>query len=264
MWPSRDGYDATVFSESQQWYDLVYDAQGKDYLEEAERLRLILMGHGISAPVLGRRPRWLDVACGTGRHLVHLPECERVGVDLDPAMLDVARRRCPTVEFEVLDMKSLSPWDATDIPSLAVDARFEVVTCLFSAIAYMEDLEELGIAIRGMASRLSPGGLLLVEPFLTPDMVVEGHLSMNVIDRDDLKLVRMDVPRVEGRRLDLEFHYLAATPAGVDHRIEPHRITLFTCDEIGNAFRAAGLTWEYDSDGLSGRGLHLGTKSSQG
>ena len=249
-----------MFSESQQWYDLVYDAQGKDYLEEAERLRLIFMGHGISTQIQGRRPRWLDVACGTGRHLVHLPEFERVGVDLDPMMLDVARRRCPTAAFEVVDMKSLSPWDCSDIPSLGVDARFEAVTCLFSAIAYMEDLEELAAAVNGMAERLSPGGLLLVEPFLTPDMVVEGHLSMNVIDRKDLKLVRMDVPRIDGRRLELEFHYLAATTGGVEHRIEPHRITLFTIDEIGDAFRAAGLAWEYDADGLSGRGLHVGTK----
>ena len=228
-----------MFSQSQQWYDLVYDAQGKDYLEEAERLRLLFMGHGFSTQILGRRPRWLDVACGTARHLVHLPEFERVGVDLDPAMIDVARLRCPTVTFEVLDMKSLSPWDSSEIASLGPDARFEIVTCLFSAIAYMEDPAALAIAVKGMAERLAPGGLLLVEPFLSPDMVVEGRLSMNVIDRPDLKLVRMDVPRVDGRRLELEFHYLAATAAGVEHRMEPHRITLFTIDEIGDAFRAA-------------------------
>ena len=251
-----------MFSQSQQWYDLVYDAQGKDYLEEAERLRLILMGHGISTQILGRRPRWLDVACGTGRHLVHLPEFDRVGVDLDPAMLDVARLRCPTVAFEVVDMRSLSPWDSADVPSLGAEGRFEVVTCLFSAIAYMRDPDELATAVKGMAGRLAPGGLLLIEPFLTPDMVVEGRPWMNVIDRPDLKLVRMDVPRVDGRRLDLEFHYLAATPEGVDHRIEPHRITLFTIDEIGEAFRSAGLAWQYDPEGLSGRGLHVGTKSS--
>ena len=249
-----------MFSKSQDWYDLVYDAQGKDYLEEARWLRLIFEGHGISTEILGRRPSWLDVACGTGRHLLHLPEFDRLGIDLDPAMLDVARKRCPCVAFQVGDMRSLHRSASPSLPAARPDGRFDVVTCLFSAIAYMSDLEELELAIASMADRVVEGGLLLVEPFLTPEVVVEGRPGLNIVDHDDVKLVRMDVPRVDGRRLELEFHYLVADVSGVEHRVEPHRITLFTIDEIGDAFRSAGLSWEYDAEGLSGRGLHLGTK----
>ena len=35
-----------MFHASQHWYDLVYDAQGKDYAAEAGRIREILAGQG--------------------------------------------------------------------------------------------------------------------------------------------------------------------------------------------------------------------------
>lgn len=253
-----------MFSKSQDWYDLVYDAQGKDYLEEARRLRLIFEGHGISTEVLGRRPAWLDVACGTGRHLLHLPEFDRLGIDLDPGMLDVARHRCPCVDFQVGDMRSLSRSEAASLPASRPDGRFDVVTCLFSAIAYMKDLEELEVAIASMADRVAEGGLLLVEPFLTPDVVVAGRPGLNVVDHEGVKLVRMDVPRIDGRRLELEFHYLVADASGVEHRVEPHVITIFTVDEIGRAFSKAGLDWRFEPGGDWPRGLHLGTKPRGG
>ncbi len=249
-----------MFTESHSWYDPVYEAQGKDYAAESAKLRTLFESHGRTAPVLGRRPRWMDVACGTGRHLEHLPDHDRMGVDLDPGMLELARRRCPGVDFEVADMRHLGRDDPRSPSSLGPGIRFDIVTCLFSAIAYMRDIDELDRSIASMSDRLLDGGMLLVEPFLTPEAVVEGRPWMTVIDRDDLKLARMDVPRLDGRRLDLEFHYLIATSEGVEHRIEPHRITVFTIDEIGDAFRRAGLEWEHQPVGLSGRGLHLGIR----
>ncbi|MCP4833749.1 MAG: class I SAM-dependent methyltransferase [Phycisphaera sp.] len=253
-----------MFSKSQDWYDLVYDAQGKDYLEEARRLRLVFEGHGISTEILGRRPSWLDVACGTGRHLLHLPEFDRLGIDLDPGMLDVARKRCPCVAFQVGDMRSLHRSGSSSLPAARPDGRFDVVTCLFSAIAYMRDLGELELAIASMADRVADGGLLLVEPFLTPEVVVEGRPGLNIVDRDDVKLVRMDVPRVDGRRLELEFHYLVADASGVEHRVEPHVVTTFTVAEIGAAIAKTGLDWRFESGGGWPRGLHLGTKPRDG
>ena len=59
---------SNTFSVSQDWYDLIYEAQGKDYAYEVRRLRDVLRCLGIDAATLGRRPRMLDVACGTGQH----------------------------------------------------------------------------------------------------------------------------------------------------------------------------------------------------
>src|SRR5262245_14866436 len=108
-----------MFERSADLYDPFYDALGKDYPAEA-RVALRL-----ARRATGRRPQsLLDVACGTGRHLetfaARVPRC--VGADLDPAMLTIARRRCPGVRFAQADMATL-----------ALGQCFDVVVCLFSA-----------------------------------------------------------------------------------------------------------------------------------
>jgi ubiquinone/menaquinone biosynthesis C-methylase UbiE len=47
-------------------YDLIYEAQGKDYPAEAIGLRAVIETRRLGARSV------LDVACGTGAHLVHL------------------------------------------------------------------------------------------------------------------------------------------------------------------------------------------------
>ncbi len=247
-----------MFRKSQHWYDLVYEAQGKNYVEEARTLERIFAGRGISADVLGRRPRWLDVACGTAHHLSHLPDFERVGTDLDPGMLELARERCPNVVFVEADMRHSAIHEGREH---RVPSSFDVVTCLFSAIAYMPDEAALGEAVRAMAGHLAPGGLLLVEPFLAPTDVRPNRPWMTVVDRPEIKIARMDVPQVVGRVLHLEFQYLVSTAEGVLHEIERHEIGLFTVEEIGVAFEKAGLEWAFDETGLDPRrGLHLGRR----
>ena len=98
-----------TFSVSQTWYDLIYEAQGKDYADEVRRLRSLLHDRGIDATALGRPPRMLDVACGTGQHLARLDDFERVGVDVDPSMLEIASHRCPDATLVEGDMRTLDP-----------------------------------------------------------------------------------------------------------------------------------------------------------
>ena len=142
-----------------------------------------------------------------------------------------------------------------------VPSSFDVVTCLFSAIAYMLDEGALTEAVRAMAGHLAPGGLLLIEPFLAPSEVRPNRPWMTVVDRPEIKIARMDVPEVAGRVLNLEFQYLVSTSEGVIHEIERHEVGLFTAEEIGDAFEKAGLEWTFDRTGLDPRrGLHLGRR----
>src|SRR5205085_299419 len=59
--------------------------------------------------------RALDAACGTGRHAARLAAAGHVtmGIDATPAMLDVARRRAPGVEFRLGDLTALPVDDGT-------------------------------------------------------------------------------------------------------------------------------------------------------
>ncbi|MGB3641555.1 MAG: class I SAM-dependent methyltransferase, partial [Rivularia sp. (in: cyanobacteria)] len=54
---------------------------------------------------LGNEIKWLDVACGTGYFLSRFPNIKRCGMDISPAMLDVARKDNPEVSFVEGDFK---------------------------------------------------------------------------------------------------------------------------------------------------------------
>ena len=112
-----------------------------------------------------------------------------------------------------------------------------------------------------MARHLRPGGVLIVEPFFTPDAWVPGRPAAIFVDRPDLKLARMNVSAQEGNVAILDFHYLVATPEGVEHFSERHELGLFTQDEYCQAAVLAGLETTFDEHGLTGRGLLIGARS---
>jgi SAM-dependent methyltransferase len=227
------------------YYDAIYAARGKDYARESARLHALIQERKQSP---GRA--LLDVACGTGRHLVHLKEYYAVeGLDADPAMLAAARARLRDVPFHQGDMEAFE-----------VGRRFDVVTCLFSAIAYARTPERLARALRAMADHTHAGGLVIVEPFFSPDRWSDGYLGADFVDEPDLKLARMNVSRREGRLAVLDFHFLVATPAGVEHFTERHDLALFTHEEYLAACGAVGLEVSYDPEGLMGRGLYIGLR----
>ena len=108
-----------MFRTSSHIYDLIYQAIGRSYLDEAAVVDQIIQGHKEAASLL-------DVACGTGGHLRHLrSRYEVVGLDLDPGMLEQAAAALPGVELVEGDMRSFR-----------LARRFDAVVSLFSSIGY--------------------------------------------------------------------------------------------------------------------------------
>ncbi|MDQ3688975.1 MAG: class I SAM-dependent methyltransferase [Chloroflexota bacterium] len=232
-----------MYDKSAELYDLFYD--WKDYGAESERIRQVVSDRNPAARTL------LDVACGTGSHLVHLRAGYTVeGVDVNAGMLEVAAGRLPGVALHQADMRDLD-----------LGRTFDVVTCLFSSIGYVETTDGLSRAVEAMAQHLAPRGVLIVEPWLTPSTFDPSFMGRLIVgERPDLQAVRMNGSRVENNVSVLDFHYLVARPGAVEHMTETHRLGLFTDEEYRAAFVDVGLDVEHDADGLMGRGLWIGKR----
>lgn len=234
-----------MFAQTAQYYDKIYSA--KDYPAEVQSLRAVIRQHCRS-----RGRALLDVACGTGGHLELLRNhFEAEGLDLSPEMLELARRRNPDVVFHAGDM--------TDFDT---GRQYDVITCLFSSIGYVRTLENLNRAAACMARHLKLGGLLVVEPWFTPEAWKPGTVHALFIDEPDLKIARVNTSYADGRLSYFDLHYLIGTGEKTEHFVERHELGLFTNEEMEAAFMQAGLETIYDPNGLTGRGLWIGRKAA--
>jgi ubiquinone/menaquinone biosynthesis C-methylase UbiE len=230
-----------MYTRSVQYYDALYHF--KDYTAASNRLHHLLQRHHSTAETL------LDVACGTGKHLEYLRNYYQAeGIDVNPDMLKIARQRCREVPFHQANMVDF-----------CLEHSFDVITCLFSSIAYVKTRENLEKTVHSMVRHLRPGGVVVIEPFFSPEDYWTGTITANFVDEPDLKIAWMytsNPPQDSVAVLDI--HYLVGTPEGVDNFEERHELGLFAHEEYLKAFRGAGLEVAYDSEGLFGRGMYLG------
>ncbi|MFF5073147.1 methyltransferase domain-containing protein [Micromonospora olivasterospora] len=225
-------------------YDLVYEGRGKPYAAEAALVTDLVRARRPDAASL------LDVACGTGGHLVPLRAMfDHVeGVDVSPDMCAVARGKLPGVPIHEADMLGLD-----------LGHRFDAVCCLYSALGYLSSTRELTAAVGRMARHLTPGGVLLVEPWWFPDRFLDGYVGDDVVRGPQRTVARLSHSVREGDVARQETHYLVADAGGVRHFRHVQRLTLFAYDDYAAAFRAAGCRVEYLPDAVpSGRGLFVG------
>lgn len=230
-----------LYARGAEAYDIVHAT--KPYHEEAATVRELAL-QGAPRPYRSL----LDVACGSGRHLEQFSrwfDCE--GVDASPVMLARARSRVSRARFSLGRMESFD-----------LGRQFDVVTCLFSAIAYVRSVGALRRTVRNLARHTAPGGVVLVEPWLTPAMFRDGLVHHLVAQARGTTVLRMNSTRRHGSRSIFDFHYLVGRRGRVDHFVEVHDLGLFDRRTMTAAFRDAGLTVRYVPGGLStGRGLYV-------
>lgn len=229
------------------YYDDLVGA--KDYGLEARLLESLARRRGRSG---GRS--WLDVACGTGRHLSFLHRHYDVaGVDRSPEMLRVARRRLPGIRFILGDMRTFR-----------IDQTFDVVSCLYSAIGHLKNERDLEATFANFAHHLKPGGVALVEPWIDPDDFFAGYVHLVTHQSPSVSVVRMASSSRRGHRSAVHYHYLIGrTGHGVDHFEEVVTGLLVSRNRLLTLMERSGLTAQFLKKGLtSGRGLLVGVKGT--
>ncbi|MAF44559.1 MAG: SAM-dependent methyltransferase [Acidimicrobiaceae bacterium] len=103
----------------------------------------------------------LDAGCGTGRVAIELDRrgIHSVGVDLDPQMLEEAKRKAPTIG-----------WHQEDLRKLELQNAFDVVVLAGNVMIFLEPGSELKVLGR-MAHHVDKGGLLISGFSIRPEIL---------------------------------------------------------------------------------------------
>ncbi|MEP7002091.1 MAG: class I SAM-dependent methyltransferase [bacterium] len=230
------------YSQAAEFYDLLY-AASKDYAAESA-----VLGQLIRAAAPAAR-RVLDVACGTGKHAEGLTALGFAvdGIDLEPAFVAIAARRCPEGKFEVADMTQLS-----------LPQRYDAITCMFSSIGYANTPESLHRALAAFAAHLEPDGVVIIDPWFEPGDLTDGWIGMATGTSENVSVCRMQRTSIDGSISHLDFEYLIGSPLGIERRSERHSLGLFTREQMEAAFHGAGLTVQWREAALRRRGAYVG------
>ena len=133
--------------------------------------------------------------------------------------------------------------------------QFDVVTCLFGSIGYVESFDELVTTIRNLGKHVMPGGFIVVEPWLSPERYRLGALTAHSANSEDVTVSWMYSAEIADGRSIFDIHHLVGSSDDVEHFVERHSLALFTTEQYERAFRLAGLTSEFDEVGLFGYGM---------
>ena len=226
-------------------YEVTYRSRGKDWAAEArditERVRALRPDAG----------SLLDVACGTGAHLdtfrTYFGHVE--GVEVAPAMRERAELRLPDVRIHDDDMRFFD-----------LGRSFDVVTCLCTAVGYLDTVDEMRDAIRCMADHLTPGGVLVIEPWWLPEQFIEGYVGSDLVHDGERTLARVSHTRRHDRAAHMEVRWLVGDPTGLRSFTITEVFALFTKDEYFAAFEDAGCAVDYHPGWLTGRGIFVGVR----
>lgn len=206
-----------LYKKYAKYYDKVY--HNKDYGKEVEFIRWAVKKYKKSAD-----NRLLDVACGTGGHAALLKdEFTITGVDLNPAMLKLARKKVPGVKFTKGNMKTL-----------ALPDKFDIILCMFTSMAYSQNYSELEKTLRIFYDHLNPGGVLIFDLGIHLDHWLGGSVWVDTYSDDNLQLARISQSPLKPK--NGLFHgkmiLLVKDKGKVDFEIDEHTLGVFKPDKI--------------------------------
>ncbi len=136
-----------IYKNTSKYYDVLYSS--KDYPFESA-----FLNKEIRKYFTGKKVNLLDVACGTGEHLKCLskiPNYILTGLDNDPELLNIAKKKC-----EAKFIKGR-------MQNFLFKEKFDVITCLFSSIAYNVSKRQLIMTLKNFNRNLNQGGLLIFD-----------------------------------------------------------------------------------------------------
>jgi ubiquinone/menaquinone biosynthesis C-methylase UbiE len=196
----------------------LYEKEAPKYDRQMRFFEWLLFGNGREWVCSQAEGEVLEIAVGTGRNLPYYPDGVRLsGVELSPAMLEIARTRARELGREI-DLR-VGDAQALEFP----DESFDSVVCTLSLCTIPDDRA----AVAEVRRVLRPGGrLLLLEhvrspllPIRTAERLLEPlmlRFEADHLTREPLEHLRAEgfaIERLERSKLGIVERVAARKPA---------------------------------------------------
>ncbi len=234
-----------LYNKFAEYYDLLHSE--KNYAGEVKTLNKIIKQYKKSN---GRE--LLDVACGTGRHLLYLKKTYAcTGIDLHKSMLHVARKNVNGVYFKQAEMESFQ-----------FRKHFDIITCLYGGISYNLTAGHLQATLRNFESHLNPDGLVIIEPYFTDKQFTPNQPNLSTIESKDIKIARVSLSRRKRKLASRKtIMSIVEKNKGVISFEDERDVALFSPKQILSNMHRAGLKSIHIKNGISSQfDLYVGVK----
>lgn len=213
--------------ETKQWYKSWFDTpfyhilyKNRDEKEAQAFIEKITTYLNIS-----EEGKILDLACGRGRHSIHLNNLgyDVTGLDLSKQSIAYAKQfENKHLHFDVHDM------------SKPYHTKFDIVLNLFTSFGYFENEEDNQNTINAIKENLKPNGIGVID-FLNADFIINQlvHDETKTVDTIDFKLKRF----VENDNIvkDISFNF-----EGNAYNFQ-ERVKAFTLNDFKSMFAKANI-----------------------
>jgi len=125
--------------------------------------------------------RVLDVCCGSAHVTKELARRGYVvtGIDSSAALIEIARRDLPGIDFRVADVRNLR-----------LEERYDAALSTFDSLNHLMTLEDLRAAFTSVHAALKPGGLFVFDMNLEDAYLLDLRQWTVSIKEDEVGLVR--------------------------------------------------------------------------
>lgn len=221
------------------WWAYLFRVTHREQIPDIDEWDARLIAFLMEVLVLKPGARVLDVACGSGVHLLRLARwgIEGVGVEIAPSLVRHCRQQAagagPTglIHYLVGDMR--------DLAAAVGEETFDAVTLLSGSFGFFDDATNQRV-LNGMAARLKPGGRLLLD-CVSPAQAIKPRSRSWSAYGGGIGFGESWFDPVAST-LEAEFRYLDADGV-MNLSAERERIRVYNLPELKGMIAHAGLEW---------------------
>jgi ubiquinone/menaquinone biosynthesis C-methylase UbiE len=217
-----------LYKKYAKFYDKVYSK--KKYDAEVEFINSVVKNFKVKGKNL------LDMACGTGTHAKRFVNdgFQVTGVDANSEMLKLAKKKTKKASFVKGSMQSFKS-----------KKKFDVITCLFTAINYNKNISELKSTIKNFSRLLNKSGIVIFDLGLIKGK--EDKKTGAFIDtysEENLQIARISQWNPSRENPDIynaNFLMFVKDKGKVDFEIDEHELGIFSVEEIKSIMEKNGF-----------------------